>query len=767
MCRAARLLRLIRDPLLVALIVLPCAAQVSASSVVTVDPASPPNHILDEEAVERISALRAISVPSLFSEASPDGRSLLVEIETSPDLDETGFFDLQTAELMPVRGIEGYTVESSTWLDGDLLRLILSSSSSDNLYLGHLDRRDGQLWVQPDPLPIPPSMISLAKNGRYLAFVAALDSVTVEAADEDAAGAATKHQPLTDGHQGSMRGVEMFSLPRGFVPAAEDAAEDAVEVTAEVSELLVLDLQTLDLRSMMKLPATSRIDAVNFSPDGETLALVHNYIDPDLLPSHTPSRREGFQTLMNLITQDALGRIPPTENPFHINSRLYLFDLADPEAEPRSIASSDVGGGFPKFASIAPLWSPTGDSLITEMLYPATLEGRDWPVYFESANAVPLLLNRELQVVSQMTPAPVRLAMQPQNTFWISPDELLMLVMERSDHVIYRYQLSSGSLTEVMRGGHIFTLIPLPGQNAAAMMWTTASVAPELWRLDLASGGVQQLTDLNASATAAADVVAHPVEFTLSSGDVFGGYWFAPSSMAWPPSQQSVVFWQEGGPGGEMLAGWGVRVEYPITLLPTFGISVLMVPLHQRPGNSVEAWNALADGDNFGTIDVDALAEIATQLVERGWASPRGLGLSGCSYGGFLSAHSAVRHPGLWAATNPQCTAADWISEFQTGYTPLTGYLFGAVPQDAWERYITASPGFFGAQVQADTLIFHGTMDFLAISIMENFLFDIESGGLANARMLRFVGEQHGLKDAQSQLYAAQEQIRWFSEYLE
>lgn len=58
MCRAARLLRLIRDPLLVALIVLPCAAQVSASSVVTVDPASPPNHILDATASFGCSPIR-------------------------------------------------------------------------------------------------------------------------------------------------------------------------------------------------------------------------------------------------------------------------------------------------------------------------------------------------------------------------------------------------------------------------------------------------------------------------------------------------------------------------------------------------------------------------------------------------------------------------------------------------------------------------------------------------------------------------------------
>ncbi|MCF7994259.1 MAG: hypothetical protein K9L32_00085 [Chromatiaceae bacterium] len=41
-------------------------------------------------------------------------------------------------------------------------------------------------------MPIPPSKISLAKNGRYLAFVAALDSVTSEATDEDAAGDAVE-----------------------------------------------------------------------------------------------------------------------------------------------------------------------------------------------------------------------------------------------------------------------------------------------------------------------------------------------------------------------------------------------------------------------------------------------------------------------------------------------------------------------------------------------------------------------------------------------
>lgn len=760
---AFRRLSLIRGHLLVFLLVLLCASQASASNFVTVDPASLPDHILNEEAVERIISLRGgDSKVGLLSNASPDGRSLLAEIETSPDVYEMGIFDLQTAELTPIRGIEEYSVLRSAWLDDDLLRLILTSWNSPSYYLGHLDRRDGQLWVQPDPLPIAGGVLSLAPNGRRLALTAAIESVPAEAVANNMSSAATKNQKAPVG-QMPMREAQMISLPLGFV----DAQDDAVEITAEVSELLVLDLETLALRSVMKLPATSRIDAVNFSPDGKTLAMVHNYIDPDLLPSHTPSRGEEFQSLMNLITQDALGRIPPTENPFHINSFIYLFDLADPAAEPRSIASSDLGGGFPQFASVEPQWSPSGDSFIAHILYPAILDGRDWPVYSESATTSLLQLNHELQVVGQIAPPPVHLAKQPHRVFWTSTDELLMLIIERSDQVIYRYQLSSARLSEVIRGGTIFQLVPVPAQNAAVMMRTTASQAPELWRLDLAGGEVQQLTSLNAAATAAADVVAYPVEFSLGSGDVFGGYWFAPSSMAWPPSQQPVVFWQQGGPGDAMLNGWGVSAEHPYTVLPTFGISVLMVALHQRPGNSPEVWKALANGKNFGTVDVDALAEIATQLIERGWASPQGLGLTGCSYGGYLSAQSIVRYPELWAASNPQCTVADWISEFQTGYAGFTAYLFGATPWDDWQHYIDASPGYFGAQVQADTLIFHGAMDFLAISIMENYLFGIESSGLAHARMLRFIGEEHGISDDDAQVYAIQEQIRWFSEHLQ
>jgi dipeptidyl aminopeptidase/acylaminoacyl peptidase len=335
-----------------------------------------------------------------------------------------------------------------------------------------------------------------------------------------------------------------------------------------------------------------------------------------------------------------------------------------------------------------------------------------------------------------------------------------------AQHRIYRYQLSTESLTELAAVGNLAQMATAAGAEQALLVRDDVSMAPEIWSLTLASGQLSPQSEYNATATAAAAVSAHPIEFNFPNGEVFPGFWFAPAWHAWPPEQSPVVFWQEGGPGNPMTNKWGTTVETPLTLLPSFGIPVVMVPLHHRPGATDVVWNALADGENFGVVDIDAMAKIARELVRRGWASADGLGLSGCSYGGYMTSQSIVRHPGFWDAANPQCSLMDLISEFQTGQGAYMAYLLGATPWDDWRHYVKASPGYHGDRVQTPTLIFHGTEDFLPLSIMENFFYDILSTGATEVRMLRFLGEGHGLGKPSSKRVAAQEQILWFRQHL-
>lgn len=733
-------------------------AAANTVNLVTIDPANPPPNVLSHHEISRLQVLNATKSLGFLSRSSPDERTALGRVKGEES--QIGFWDFSSGEFMPIEWPDGFTVVLTAWIEADQLRLIVEDSETGAYHLAQLDRREQRVWIRTQQLPITGDIKALSPDGRYLAV-----SAVIEPEVETHAGslAARRSMSSTDASP-RMRTVDKIELPTMFQAAGAFSAS-TLEVTAEPSQLLVFDLQTNSSRKLLDLPETALIYGIAFSPDGRRLAFVQNHFVNNGLPLDK-NRDRPFESLMALITQDALGWLQPLDNPMHVNSRLLMFDLSGPETLMHALGSADLPVEFLQFANIAPVWSPSGERLLVTLNVPATLAGRVWPIYYKPQAAIHLVLDGALQILGHLDEAPLNFPAQPPLRFWLDENQLVFGIIEQADYAFYRYRLDTTHLTKIAHGGTLQDIVSLPTQNAVMLVRHSASEAAELWKLDLTSGEAWKMSALNAEPTAAADVVAHPVDFTLGNGETFTGYWFAPQTMSWPPRQEQVVFWQAGGPGVPMTNAWGTHVESPLTLLPSFGVNVLMVPLHKRPGASPATWTALADGENFGTIDIDAMAEIAQQLRERGWVSPRGLGISGCSYGGYLSSQSIVRHPDLWAAANPQCSLVDLISEFQIGYGAHIAYLMGATPWDAWPHYIDASPGYHGHRVQTHTLIFHGTQDFLSLGVMENFFYAIQAAGNADARMLRFLGEPHGLYESNSQSHAAQEQIRWFRTYL-
>lgn len=190
-----------------------------------------------------------------------------------------------------------------------------------------------------------------------------------------------------------------------------------------------------------------------------------------------------------------------------------------------------------------------------------------------------------------------------------------------------------------------------------------------------------------------------------------------------------------------------------------------MVPLEGRFGVGAERFDALADGKNFGQVDIDEQAQIVTQLVSRGYTSVGRVGITGCSYGGYFTSQNIARHPGLYSAANPQCSLLDMIHEFDTGFTGYVGYLEGRTPSDDEAEYRADSPVFNTAGITTPTLIFDGTEDFLPWQISGLFHDGIEATGTP-ARFLLFEGEGHGLGNSESQRVATEAQLLWFRQYL-
>ncbi|NTW99363.1 MAG: prolyl oligopeptidase family serine peptidase, partial [Geobacteraceae bacterium] len=230
-------------------------------------------------------------------------------------------------------------------------------------------------------------------------------------------------------------------------------------------------------------------------------------------------------------------------------------------------------------------------------------------------------------------------------------------------------------------------------------------------------------------------------------------------------SNARVVVWQEGGPGPAMLNHYYSWVENPYNLLANFGFAVLFVPLSGREGYGPAFYNALSDNNNFGKIDIDEMADIVKQMIAKGYAAPAGVGITGCSYGGYFTSQSITRHPDLYAAANTQCSLLDLFTEWQFGYTPRISYHLGMSPTTSSAEYIADSPLFNASKVKTPLLIFHGDGDFLPFRTAQNFHDQIEANGSA-VNLIEFSYEGHGLSYANDEIIAAQAQIDWFNRFL-
>ncbi|NOK63243.1 MAG: S9 family peptidase [Chloroflexi bacterium AL-W] len=467
--------------------------------------------------------------------------------------------------------------------------------------------------------------------------------------------------------------------------------------------------------------------------------------------------------LSSLVYRDAVGALPPDEKPFFQNNELLLFNLENQEVQ--SIRAVDGDGDV---FGAAEGWSTDGQTLMVQTYAPAVFERREHPIYLVTESIAYRFYNTNLAEQGQVA---VDEWASSYGKF-VSPTTVLFAAGIGTNIWLYTYDLTTDELQVVSEEPGTFS--PRFDTNAhiindgSAIVYTFSSfLSPtELYRSNIDGTEPQQLTQINTAVAEASDTRMDAVTFTLANGQTREGWLLQPADAAFPPEDVPIVVWQEGGPGPMMNNQWGTSVEAPFALLPNFDIAVLVMPLAGHDGYGSDFSNALYDDANFGQIDIDEMSEISQQVLDRGWAVYGQLGISGCSYGGYFALQSIACHPDLYAAANPQCALIDLVVEWSCGYATVMPQLQGPrMPYTDPQEYQDDSPSYNVDQIVAPVLTFYGTEDLLPITLNENLhqqLVDQE----VLARMIKFIGEGHGLDAPSSQLYAAQEQIDWFRTYL-
>jgi dipeptidyl aminopeptidase/acylaminoacyl peptidase len=765
---------------------LPAAAQAQGeTNVVTVNGYEGlPENVLSPEEVDKVAALTSIPLPPIMlGPISPDDQAVLAIVQQEPY-----FLNVQDGSLAPLSpellggsifplGLIGGI---AAWRDGQTFVTIgvdLSAgaleSETPTVLLVTVDRTTGAVGAE--PLALAPNELpaAISYDGSKLLLVSAQEAPTEEAMVRVPITWPTKDQQLAQQLSPVLqaRAAELGARWPALLNAVQlfdDNDRSAFQMSEQPIDLRVLDIGSGARQELLTIPSAGIVPAgFTWSRDGTKIALtlIGVYgLEEEARPIFDGS------LVSDQLYRDATGQLPPTENPFYQNNTVEAFDLLSGTRS--TLRAPDAG---PELL-IGTSWSPDGKQLLVTALNPSQPEGRAYPTYIPqfSDSYSYRFYDASLQPSGRLDSPEFSAPFYSTGQF-VGPDELIFTGLTGTDVHMYYYNRATGEFRNIADragsyGVSIFgALIATTGQGARQVVFNFSSFtsAPDLWRISWDGSGVTRLTWTNAELEAIAGTRQDPVSFTLSNGEVRTGTLIQPAGASFPPQDVPIIVWQEGGPGGGMNNQWLGIVESPYTLLPSFGFGLLVLPAAGRYGNGPDVYEQLYDNANFGVADIDEVAEAAQQMIDLGWTSNSKLGITGCSYGGYFTWQSIIRHPDLYAAANPQCALVDAVVEWSRGYQFLMAYIQGPVtPFDDPERYRADSPIYNLDSVEAAVLSFHGTADFLPITQNENAHLQINARGVP-ARMLKFVDAGHGLADIpEYEVYAAQEQIQWFRTYL-
>lgn len=762
--------------------VAPGLASALANNLIVVDQeADPPADLLDEAERERIARLQDEAVYTLpFSPVSPDDSTILLTAGEEllflnlADGDTTPLTpdDLGPYVPLPLLGFSRFSWLDATTLGALAVNAEATSEEEAFVRLG-IDRESLAVRAEPLRLPANAGIVSVSPDLRHLLIalfpadeedeVAAPVRVRVGRPAPGLGGpGALVLPPAFQRQAAAVRRAQPGALARLWT--MDEAADGSVAVAPRTIDLLLLSAGAPDLRYVTTVPEASAGFGEVWSRDSNRLA-VSFYGFPDYASERPPF--DGA-LLSDEIYRDVTGNMPPSINPILQNNNTYVVDAQSGAVQ----LLRPSGGDAPPLLG-AHAWAPDGQTLLVRALHPARLKGRTYPIYtpqfserasfrfygFDQAGAPRETGRLESDLLSA--------GLNGRHLAdFLSPDELIIRAARGTDRHPYYYNRVSGELRNLAdRAGGYFNLYSTNTSRRLVFAFTSFTEPPDVYSMGWDGRGMARHTWRGEELRIEANLRQDPVSFTLPNGQRRVGVLIQPADAPFPPKDARIVVWQEGGPGVAMFNSWAAIVERPFGLLPGMGTAVLVTPLAGRPGYTPAAFNSLADGSNFGQIDIDEQAAIVNDMIRRGWTSRGKVGISGCSYGGYFVLQSIVRYPELYAAANVQCGFVDLVSEWTRGFDALAPYLVGLPPYVAPEEYRRDSPAYNAARIRAAVLTFHGTEDYLPIVQNENLHLQLVNRGLT-ARMVKFVGEGHGLSDPANQLYAAQEQILWFRTHL-
>jgi dipeptidyl aminopeptidase/acylaminoacyl peptidase len=287
----------------------------------------------------------------------------------------------------------------------------------------------------------------------------------------------------------------------------------------------------------------------------------------------------------------------------------------------------------------------------------------------------------------------------------------------------------------------------------------------QIWLRDLESGQARALTNVNRSLLDGLDLgELEEVWFDGPAGNPLQGWILKPPGFD-PWQKYPSILQIHGGP----LLQYGHFFMHEFYFLAGQGYVIYFC--NPRGGWGYGEEHAKAIYNNWGGPDYADLMAWADWVQHQAYIDPERMGVTGGSYGGFMT-NWIIGHTHRFKAAVAQRSVSNMLSMDGTSDLAYRFHaLFGAA-QHAWEdfeNYWRQSPLKYIAQAKTPTLVIHNEEDLRCeIEQGEQIFIALKKLGV-ETEMVRFPGEPHGMsRDGRTDRRIARLQhiLRWFDRYL-
>jgi dipeptidyl aminopeptidase/acylaminoacyl peptidase len=284
----------------------------------------------------------------------------------------------------------------------------------------------------------------------------------------------------------------------------------------------------------------------------------------------------------------------------------------------------------------------------------------------------------------------------------------------------------------------------------------------DFWIVDAKTGTASQLTRLGlASIDPARLPKAQIVHYKSYDGTIISAFLWVPFNLARDGQAPAVVL-PHGGPTSQTVE----RFDHTAAALSSRGFVVIAPNVRGSTGYG----RAFRDANYRDLGGGDLKDEIAGVkfLVDTGYVDEKRIGITGGSYGGFMTLMALGKAPGLWAAGVELYGVIDWQAIWLNADLPDRKYLesFLGDPVKDKDAYLAASPLTYLKTATAPLLVLQGDNDARVTKDQAEKVAEMLKANGSTVEAHFYPGEGHGFFKREDQIDALERTVAWMEKYL-